>query len=97
LLTTITHTKFGTMVLGDSGNFSCTWSNISNILFRKGLRPGTREQVLNFSATYTPNGNSYLAVYGWTKNPLVEYYMVESWGTWRPPRTAKKTTIKLLL
>jgi hypothetical protein len=30
----------GTMILGDGGNFSCSWSNINNILFRKGLRPG---------------------------------------------------------
>ncbi|HEX2957107.1 MAG TPA: glycoside hydrolase family 11 protein [Chitinispirillaceae bacterium] len=83
----------GTMTLGDSGNFSCSWSNISNILFRKGKRPGVRDQIIDYSATYNPSGNSYLAVYGWTRNPLVEYYIVESWGSWRPPGTSRKTTI----
>jgi endo-1,4-beta-xylanase len=39
---------------------------------------------INFGGTYSPNGNSYLSVYGWTKSPLVEYYIVESYGTYNP-------------
>jgi len=29
--------------------------------------------VINYSGTYQYNGNSYLAVYGWTRNSLIEY------------------------
>jgi endo-1,4-beta-xylanase len=68
-----------------SGGFSVEWSNINNLLGRKGLRPGSTNQIVTYEANYQPNGNSYLCVYGWTKNPLIEYYIVDSWGNWRPP------------
>lgn len=68
-----------------SDGFSVEWSNINNLLGRKGLRPGSMNQIVTYEANYQPDGNSYLCVYGWTQNPLVEYYIVDSWGTWRPP------------
>lgn len=77
-------TGSGSLVLKPDG-FSVDWSNINNLLGRKGLRPGSRSNVVAYEANYQPNGNSYLCVYGWTRSPLVEYYIVESWGTWRPP------------
>jgi endo-1,4-beta-xylanase len=61
----------GTMILGEGGNFSCEW-DAHNILFRKGIRPGGKDIDIKYSADYHPNGNSYLSVYGWTKNPLIE-------------------------
>lgn len=75
----------GKMTLGPKGEFSVTWSNIGNLLARKGLRPGSKNQIVTYAATYQPAGNSYLGVYGWLTNPLVEYYIVDSWGSWRPP------------
>ena len=88
------------MTLNGGGTFSCQWSNIGNALFRKGVKfdsTKTYQQIGNISVdygcNYQPNGNSYLCVYGWSKSPLVEYYIVESWGTWRPPGATSKGTI----
>jgi len=88
------------MTIKGGGTFECWWENIGNALFRKGKKfdcTQTYQQIGNISIDYgvdfQPNGNSYLCVYGWTRDPLVEYYIVESWGTWRPPGATSKGTI----
>lgn len=88
------------MTLNGGGTFSCQWSDIGNALFRKGIKfdsTKTYQEIGNISidygCNYQPSGNSYLCVYGWTTDPLVEYYIVESWGSWRPPGATSKGTI----
>ncbi|MBN1577427.1 MAG: glycoside hydrolase family 11 protein [Chitinispirillaceae bacterium] len=85
----------GSMTLGEGCNFSCQWGQVNNILFRKGVRPGTKDEVITYEADYKPQGNSYLSIYGWFENPLVEYYIIESWGSWKPPNDKRsKGTIE---
>ncbi|SDC27462.1 endo-1,4-beta-xylanase [Pelagirhabdus alkalitolerans] len=92
----------GSMTLGNGGTFSAEWSNVNNILFRKGQRfdeTRTHQQIgdisIDYGVNYQPNGNSYLTVYGWSVDPLVEYYIVDSWGTWRPPGANSKGTVQV--
>jgi len=50
--------------------------------------------VIQYSGTYQPNGNAWVAGYGWTRSPLVEYYIIESYGTLIPTAGAvKKGTV----
>ena len=72
-------------LVNKSSGFSVEWNNINNLLGRKGRRPGSGNEIVTYEADYHPSGNSYLCIYGWTRNPLVEYYIVDSWGDWRPP------------
>jgi hypothetical protein len=35
-------------------------------------------RLFNYTGTFKVNGWAYLALYGWTTDPLVEYYVIES-------------------
>ncbi|KAF2464349.1 glycoside hydrolase [Lindgomyces ingoldianus] len=67
---------------GGGGSYTCTWSG-GGFVAGKGYQPGGSRAV-KYSGTYTPKGPGYLALYGWTKNPLIEYYIVESYDILAP-------------
>jgi endo-1,4-beta-xylanase len=80
------------MTLGDGGNYSVNWSNCNNFTAGKGWSAGSAGRVVNFSGSFNGGSNGYLAVYGWTTNPLIEYYVVENYGSWTPPGGTSKGT-----
>jgi hypothetical protein len=73
------------MTLGTGGSYSTTWSNVGNFTCGKGWSNGSATQVICFSGSFNGGNNGYLAIYGWTENALIEYYVVEDYGSWTPP------------
>ncbi len=91
------------MTIGEGALFSGEWNGILNYLARRGLDYDTsrhHQEIGRFSTTYNcqynpvkNSGMSYLSVYGWTVDPLIEYYIVEDWRDWIPSM-AEGSTLK---
>jgi peptidoglycan/xylan/chitin deacetylase (PgdA/CDA1 family) len=66
------------MTLGSAGNYSVQWSNCGDFTCGKGWRNGSGHTISYNAGVYQNSGGGALALYGWTTNPLVEYYICET-------------------
>jgi endo-1,4-beta-xylanase len=73
---------------GVNAAYKANWSNVGDFLARVGLgwnSTQTFDQLGTISADYaytktgSGGGFSYIGIYGWSENPLVEYYIVDDW------------------
>src|ERR1700722_5784855 len=64
--------------LGSGGNqYSTNWSGIGDFVAGVGWNPGSN-QTVSFNGSLSSSGGTALAsLYGWSTNPLVEYYVIE--------------------
>ncbi len=76
------------MTYYDNGTYKASWSNTGDFLARVGFRydeKQTYEQVgpidayFNWKKDGSAGGYNYIGIYGWTVDPLVEYYIVDDW------------------
>ena len=75
------------MTYYDNGTFKANWSGSSDYLTRVGFQyngNGISHTTKSFAVDYkyTKSGSAqygYIGVYGWTKNPETEYYIVDDW------------------
>jgi hypothetical protein len=80
----------GCMTLyGTDAAFKASWMNVSDWIARTGLafdHTKTYSQIGTFSSDFaytmtgiTTGGFGNIGIYGWTENPLHEYYIAENW------------------
>jgi len=67
------------MTLDGGNGYTVSWQNAGDFTCGKGWNPGSARTV-TFSGSYSNGGGGAFGLYGWTTNPLVEYYIVESVG-----------------
>ncbi|RYP57105.1 hypothetical protein DL769_009690 [Monosporascus sp. CRB-8-3] len=65
---------------GAGGSYTARWSGNGGFVCGKGWNPGTGR----YSGEYNPTGPGYMTIYGWTRNPLIEYYVIEAHGDLSP-------------
>jgi len=82
---------------GSSAAFSATWNNSGDFLARVGLSLGSNKTFdqlgtisADFSETFTvvpvegKTSKIYVALYGWTVDPLSEFYIIDDYGDFVP-------------
>ena len=72
----------------DNGTFKASWSGTNDFLARVGFKYnedksyselGPIDAYFNWKKSGNAGGYNYIGIYGWTVDPLVEYYIVDDW------------------
>lgn len=81
----------------NNGTFKAYWNNVNEYIARVGFKyevngEGVDHNTKKYSADYkfTKTGSapiSYIGAYGWTVNPITEWYIVDDWYT--KPQSSK--------
>ncbi|KAI0394622.1 concanavalin A-like lectin/glucanase domain-containing protein [Xylariaceae sp. FL0594] len=81
-----------TFLTGSQGSFTANWYNPpgGNFVVGRGYQPGG-DMLVNYTGKFHTTGAAYLALYGWTRNPLVEYYVIEAMGNHNPSDNSSAT------
>ncbi len=77
-----------TMTSYDNGTFTASWNGTNDFLARVGFKYnedksyeelGPIDAYFNWKKQGSAGGYNYIGIYGWTVDPLVEYYIVDDW------------------
>jgi hypothetical protein len=76
------------MTLKSGGRYTSAWEQeTQNWIGGLGWQAADNK-VFQYSGSFEPEGNAYLAVYGRFKSPDVDFYIIESWTTYDPSKCA---------
>ncbi len=85
-----------TMSTSSWGGMSVGWDMGSwdNLVCGRGWATGWTYHTVSYNCGWGPTGgSSFLSLYGWTTDPLVEYYVVDNWNGNRPPGGSSVGTV----
>jgi endo-1,4-beta-xylanase len=68
------------ITLNSGNSYSASWSGVGDFVAGVGFNPGSNATV-NFTSNLNASGGTTLvSLYGWSTNPLVEYYVEENYN-----------------
>jgi endo-1,4-beta-xylanase len=76
-----------TMYLDGATGFRASWTDCGIFTCGKGWAVGTGRTV-EYAGYFNTSGGGFFGMYGWMVNPLIEYYVVETWGAGTNPATS---------
>ena len=68
------------LTLNSGNSYSTSWSGIGDFVAGVGWNPGSENTVSFSSSLSASGGTSLVSLYGWSTNPLVEYYVMENYA-----------------
>jgi endo-1,4-beta-xylanase len=67
------------ITLNSASSYSTTWSGIGDFVAGVGWNPGSNRSISYTSSLNGSGGTALMSLYGWSTNPLVEYYVIDNW------------------
>lgn len=61
---------------GSGGNFAISYSNVNDVVGGKGWSTGASRNI-GYNVGALSGSYNFVGIYGWTTNPLIEYYVAE--------------------
>ena len=68
------------ITLNSGNSYSSTWSGIGDFVAGVGWNPGSNHTVSFSGSLNASGGTTLVSLYGWSTNPLVEYYVMENYN-----------------
>jgi endo-1,4-beta-xylanase len=68
------------ITLNSATSYSTTWSGIGDFVAGVGWSQGSGRTVSYSGSMHASGGSTRVSLYGWSTNPLVEYYVMENYN-----------------
>jgi endo-1,4-beta-xylanase len=67
------------ITLNSGNSYSTNWSRVGDFVAGVGWNPGSNHTVRFSGSLNASGGTALVSLYGWSTNPLVEYYVMENY------------------